>query len=244
MALAMCERSVRRMQLYGFGAPQSVRYDVETFPKQVLENVLLRLESPEKGFRMVRQDVAVEFTGWSWAAYPEDLDGDGRLDVAITNGFMKTSMHPNRVLKNVSSEGKPRLRDITAEAGLAFEDQSRGLVAADFDEDGDADLLIGNIAGEFSYWENQSGGDRLEVELRMRGGNRYGLGAELELVTSAGRQKRRLAVGGVWNTGQPHRVRFSLPPGVTPKALELKWPNGARRTVEQLRPNERLVVFE
>lgn len=244
LAFAVCERTVRRVQLYGFGTPQSVRYDVEMFPKQVTENVLLRLKSQEKGFRMVRQDVPVEFTGWSWAAYPEDLDGDGRLDVAVTNSYMKAALHPNRVLRNVSSEGKPRLKDVTAEVGLAFEDQSRGLVAADFDEDGDADLLIGNVAGEFSYWENQAGGDRLEVELRMRGGNRYGLGTELELVTSSGRQKRRLAVGGVWNTGQPHRVRFSLPAGTVPKSLEVKWPNGARRSVKGLRPNERLVVFE
>ena len=49
-------------------------------------------------------------------------DDDGRLDVAVTNGFMKTSMHPNRVLRNISTEGKPRLHDVTPEAGpLVFD---------------------------------------------------------------------------------------------------------------------------
>jgi len=244
MATALCERSVRRLQLHGYAAPQSVRYDVEVFPKQVLENVLLRFDGPSTGYRMVRQEVPVEFTGWSWAAYPEDLDGDGKLDLAVTNGFMKTSMHPNRVLRNVSTPGKPKLHDVTAEAGLSFEDQSRGLVAADFDEDGDADLVIGNVAGEFSYWENQSGGDRLEVELRGRGGNRYGLGAVLELRTGTGLQLRRMALGGVWNAGQPPRVRFSVPQGESPRSLRVKWPGGKVQEVEALRANERLVLFE
>ena len=240
---AFCERQVRQMQLENYALPQSVRYDVERFPKQVMDNVVLKRMGPNSGYGLVSQPREVTFTGWSWAAYPEDLDGDGQQDLAITNGFMKTYFHPNRILRNASLPGKPRLEEVTRAAGVGYGDQSRGLVAADFDEDGDADLLIGNQAGEPQYLENTSGGDRVEVELRMKGPNRYAVGATVTLQTSLGPQKRRMAVGGVWNTSQPARVRFSVQERATLSGVEITWPDGQRTRHAAPGTNTRTTYF-
>ena len=85
-----------------------------------------------------------------------DLDGDGRLDMFVSNWGGST------LYKNTSGGGKVSFADATKQAGLSDEGDSWGSVIADFNGDGLPDILV--LRGAFGKYQepklfiNQGGG--------------------------------------------------------------------------------------
>ncbi len=77
-----------------------------------------------------------------------DYNGDGRLDIYFTNGAEIPSLKKNgakdwnRLCRN---DGGWKFTDVTADAGVAGEGYAMGAAAADFDNDGDADLFVAGV---------------------------------------------------------------------------------------------------
>ncbi len=77
-----------------------------------------------------------------------DFDGDGLQDIYFTNGAAGESLHKespeysNRLFRNL---GNMRFEDVTEAAGVAGHGYSMGAVAADFDNDGHADLFVAGV---------------------------------------------------------------------------------------------------
>ena len=77
-----------------------------------------------------------------------DFDGDGLADIYVTNGaeipeLEKTEpKYWNRLYRN---EGGLRFTDVTAEAGVQGSGYDMGAAAADYDNDGDIDLLVAGV---------------------------------------------------------------------------------------------------
>ncbi|HVS66296.1 MAG TPA: CRTAC1 family protein [Thermoanaerobaculia bacterium] len=76
-----------------------------------------------------------------------DVDNDGDLDVFVLRGawFYEAGRHPNSLLLN---DGRGRFTDVTFDAGLAepaYPTQTASF--ADYDNDGDLDLFVGNEHG-------------------------------------------------------------------------------------------------
>ncbi|MEJ7710198.1 MAG: VCBS repeat-containing protein [Pyrinomonadaceae bacterium] len=91
-----------------------------------------------------------------------DFDNDGHLDIFLTNGaklpeLQKTdaSFH-NALLRN---NGDGKFTDVTASAGLAGTDlgYSFGVAAADYNNDGFADLFVANAGHNVLYRNNGDG---------------------------------------------------------------------------------------
>lgn len=88
-----------------------------------------------------------------------DYNGDGLADIYFTNGAAIPSLRKeipkywNRLYRN---DGKMRFTDVTSEAGVAGHGYDMGAAAADYDNDGDVDLLV---AGVFRLTLYRNGGD-------------------------------------------------------------------------------------
>ncbi len=100
-------------------------------------------------------------TGWgtAWA----DFDNDADLDLLIVNGRVPVSdlvddAEPIQLLGNLTAEGQPgQLRDWRRRTGLDVVGPrlGRGSSVADFDNDGDLDIVINQIGGSVSLLRNE-----------------------------------------------------------------------------------------
>ena len=112
-----------------------------------------------------------------------DYDNDGWLDIiAFGNGL--------RIWRNA---GKAGFQDVTSATGLDKLGAVESVGAADFDQDGDTDLILA-IPGGLQFWRNDGGNANRQLKLRLVGNrsNASGLGVRVELVAGNWRSIRTL----------------------------------------------------
>ena len=85
--------------------------------------------------------------GHGFAAVAADLDGDGRIDLCVSN-----DMNPNFLYLN---QGGGKFEDATETSGAAFDAKGEaqsgmGIDAEDIDGDGDPDLIVSNFDHEYN----------------------------------------------------------------------------------------------
>ncbi len=88
-----------------------------------------------------------------------DFDGDGWLDAYLCNNpsvasFQAGSLPANRLYRN-NHDGT--FADVTEKAGVGYRGWSMGVSAADYDNDGDADLYLTNFGANVLYRNNGDG---------------------------------------------------------------------------------------
>jgi hypothetical protein len=178
------------------------------------------------------------YTGFGTAWF--DYDHDGWLDLFVANGAVtrveKQLMagdpyplrQPDQLFRNL---GDGRYREMTAEAGEAFQVSlvSRGAAFGDVDEDGDADIVIANNAGPARLLLNEAGSSSGWIGVRpmTRDGLRDAYGARVVMEASAPMWRRVRADGSYASSNDP-RVIFGLgsrEPG--PVTLRIIWPDGS-----------------
>ncbi len=167
-------------------------------------------------------------TGWgtAWA----DFDHDTDLDLLIVNGRvpvtdLATDPELVRLYGNLLAEGEPgQLRDWTERTGLTSVGPrlARGSAVADFDNDGDLDVAINQIAGSVTLLRNESPpGNWLIVAPRPAPPGTVAtvsLGEGRELV-------RELHAGSSYLASEDPRLHFGL--GEAEEAdVEVRWPDG------------------
>jgi hypothetical protein len=209
-------------------------------------------------------------TDWSWSVRLEDFDNDGRVDAHFTNGIMrelhgidllqqmatKESMADRiRVMKNspVLKEqnlayrnlGDLRFEDVSHAWGLDQVGVSFGAATADFDGDGDLDLVFVNMDGEVTLCRNDSDtGHAVVFALHGTTSNRYGVGAVMRIETAAGPQVRTLVLARGYDSTSEPILHFGLGAETTLRRVEVEWPSGRRQTFTDLAADRRYTITE
>ena len=88
-----------------------------------------------------------------------DYDGDGDLDLYIVNGAPLPGFETVTPFTNIlyQNDGNGGFIDVTAAVGVGDTGYGMGCVAADYDNDGDADLYVTNFGGNLLYRNNGDG---------------------------------------------------------------------------------------
>jgi hypothetical protein len=117
-----------------------------------------------------------------------------------------------------------------------------GVAAADYDNDGWVDLVVGNYDRGYRLFRNVdlTGDNNRRLALKLIGSgpvNRDAVGARVYVTTSDGRvQMQDVHNGSSVGGGSALTLHFGL--GETKiEAVEIVWPDGTRRTHSDLAPN-------
>ena len=167
---------------------------------------------------------------WGWGSTFADLDDDGRLDLFHVNGWpdpraVEFQSDPARLF--VGSAGGAAT-ERSAAVGLVDAGEGRGVVAFDYDRDGDIDLFVANNQQPARLWRNDrdSGTHFLTVKLRGRPPNTEGIGAVVSLRSGERRQERLIRAGSNFESQDPAEAHFGLGPAQTVDELRVDWPDG------------------
>lgn len=104
--------------------------------KYLIPHLAARANDPFPRFPNVAGEVGVAVTGRAGGLSIEDFNGDGFLDVFTTSWGINDPVHL------FLADGKGRYIDATAKAGLEGIVGGLNTVHADYDNDGDADILV------------------------------------------------------------------------------------------------------
>jgi hypothetical protein len=177
-----------------------------------------------------------------------DLDADGDLDLMIATGNVddnaaelypgSTYAQRNQIFENL---GNGRFREDTA-TGMDAVRVSRGLALGDLDGDGDLDAVIANSNQPCEVYENAGeGGGWLQADFSAPSGNRFGVGARLELESGGKRQIRDVKTGASYASQSALSVHFGLGRSATVDRLTVRRP-GNVQIFTGLSANRRLVI--
>ncbi|KAA0256224.1 CRTAC1 family protein [Acidobacteria bacterium ACD] len=185
-----------------------------------------------------------QYTGWG--AVLADFDADGDLDLFLSTGGAHHEYPEDPVLAR--NDGKGRFTDVARGAGDYFGKKyvARGATWADFDNDGDVDLLVVDLVGPARLLENRGGtGNRwLMVDARVPGGKRTAIGARLTLTAGGRTQVREVTpVNGYLSQGDP-RVHFGLGAAAKAERLEIRWPDGRTEALVDVPADQVLKVVQ
>ncbi len=187
-----------------------------------------------------------------------DYDLDGLLDIFAANGHVSDDIsvvqptvkyaQPAGIYRN---KGNKKFEDVSAKLGRALQKPvvARGAAYADFDNDGDLDLVITTNNGPARLLRNDNANqnDMLRVKTVGTRSNRDGIGAKLTLKTNKGaHQFATVKSGSSYLSQSEFPVTFGLgkPEDGKTATLEILWPSGQKDSIPNVKPNQFLTIKE
>ncbi|MBI4162023.1 MAG: VCBS repeat-containing protein [Acidobacteria bacterium] len=204
----------------------------------------------EAGRRFVPDEAAADALAVTaeWAAstglQAGDFDNDGFLDLVLV-GEDRRGGGTGLFLRNLGRDG---WEDRTAVSGIGtlVPAAPRGLALADYDRDGDADILITSNGGAPALLRNE-GGERnswLEITTRGVNSNRPGVGTKVEVQAGGLWQKQEVSGGSGYLSQNDPRLRFGLGGRARADFVRLLWPGGVLQSEMEKAAGEPVVVEE
>jgi hypothetical protein len=174
-----------------------------------------------------------------------DANLDGWLDFAVANGHIDETVR--NIRGNVGYAQPPQLflnsgrgtfRDVVAEVGGGFDQPKvgRGLAYADFDRDGDLDLLLTTNNGPAHLYRNDQLVGNRSIRFRLVGtkSNRDAIGAAVRIVASGLSQYRVVKGGSSYLSQSELPVTFGLEKRDRIETVVIDWPSGRTEEYKNL----------
>jgi len=190
----------------------------------------------------------------TFGAFFFDYDLDGTPDIFAANGHIEEEI--GRVQPKVSYRqapllfrnlGKGKFENVSAQMGAAFNRPivARGAAFADFDRDGDLDILISTNHGPAYLFRNDGGNRNHWLNVRLSGtkSNRDGIGAVVRIQSAAGKQWNMVRSGSGYCSASDLALTFGLGKAVT-VSLEVEWPSGTRQQFANVAAGQFLTIDE
>ncbi|MCH7471622.1 VCBS repeat-containing protein, partial [bacterium] len=197
----------------------------------------------------------VHASDWTWACRIADLDCDGIAELFVTNGMTRDAMDvdtelrmlamhrrgasPTQIMNFALSQPMYRTQNVIFTAkeplkyemakdnwGMVEEAMGCGVSLADFDGDGDLDIIVNNTNAEAGVWRNDvATGRRISLDLRQEGANTQAVGARVWAYCGEDIYMRDVIISRGFATGESSRLFFGLGSHEKIERLTIRWPD-------------------
>jgi hypothetical protein len=191
----------------------------------------------------------------AFAVFFFDYDLDGRLDIFAANGHIDEEIgrvqpriqyrQPPLLFRNT---GKGRFTNVSTGVGAAFQRSivARGSAYADYDRDGDLDILLTTNHGPAYLLRNEEGNANNWINVRLTGSktNRSALGAAVRVESASGKQWRTVHSGSSYCSQSDLALTFGIGKDAVITAIEIFWPSGVHQRFTNVKPKQFLTIHE
>ena len=233
------------------------------FVPQYMRNSL-HLNRGRGHFSEIAQIANVAKTDWSWGTLLVDIDDDGLKDIFITNGIVNDlkdrdsaskgnkiaeqnngqlsfdefqNMYTSTPVPNYAFKNKNGIEfeDVSKKWNFGKKGFSNGLSYADFDNDGDLDLVVNNLNEEPWIYKNNSaekGKNNINFKLKGSPKNQNGIGAKVHIYMGDKIQyAEQYVVRGFISSSQP-LIHFGLDQYNKVDSVKIVWPDLKSETIK------------
>jgi hypothetical protein len=183
-----------------------------------------------------------------------DFDNDGHVDLVIANGHVQNTIariqpgidYPQRT-QLFMNRGDGTFQEVNAGPAFTRPIVGRGLATADWDNDGDLDLVVTDLEGRPLLLRNEGAGETrhwLQVALAGVRSNRMGIGARLTLTGGGRTWVREVTTGGSYLSAGDARAHFGLGTVSRLDRLTIRWPSGITQPIASPPVDRLLTVRE
>ncbi|MCE2399394.1 CRTAC1 family protein [Candidatus Poribacteria bacterium] len=184
-----------------------------------------------------------------------DYDNDGHLDIFCANG------HPQEVIEQLTdyetfaqrdqlfhNNGDGTYTDVSQTSGAYFLEKlvGRAAASADYDNDGDIDIVVMNSNQRAVLLKNEGGNRKnwLGVKLVGTQSNRDGIGAKVKLISGNITQVSEVKSGSSYASGSDLRLLFGLNMAEEVNSIVIEWPSGTVQKLENIPINQTITISE
>jgi hypothetical protein len=190
----------------------------------------------------------------TFGAFFFDYDLDGYPDILAANGHIEDQIErvqpkigyaePPLLFRNL---GNKQFENASSNVGPAFAKPlvARGAAYADFDHDGDLDVLISTNNGPAVLLRNDGGNRNHWLSVRLAGtkSNRDGIGAVVRVESAVGKQWNTVHSGSSYCSQSDLALTFGLG-GNASANVDVVWPSGAKQQFKGVKANQRVLIDE
>jgi hypothetical protein len=185
-----------------------------------------------------------------------DYDLDGLPDILAVNGHVADDIsvvQPQVKYAQLPhlfrNKGRNKFEEVTAQLGSALQQPmvGRGAAYADFDNDGDLDLLLTANNGSPRLLRNDNGNQNNVLRVKTIGtrSNRDGIGAKVTIKSNKGaRLFQMVKTGSSYLSQSEMPLTFGLGKQEGAVNIEIAWPSGRKDSITEVKPNQLITVKE
>ena len=187
----------------------------------------------------------VFFFDYDLDSYPDIFAANGHIEEEIGKVQPKVSYREVPLLfRNL---GNHKFENVTGGMGAALNRAivARGAAYADFDRDGDLDLLISTNHGPAYLFRNDGGNRNHWLCVRLAGtkSNRDGIGAVVRIESASGKQWSTVRSGSSYCSQSDLALTFGLGKD-TAATIQVEWPSGAKQQIGSVAADQFLAIDE
>ena len=184
-----------------------------------------------------------------------DFDLDGDLDLFASNGHVQEDIEitqdgityrepPHLFMNNGDgffTDEAPKIGGVLTQPIVG-----RGAACADYDRDGDLDILVTENGGPVHLWRNDLNSRHhfLRVHLQGQKTNRDAIGARLVAVADTLRMERRIRTGSSFLASLEKAATFGLGQAAKLDSLSVYWPSGRVDRFAEIKVDREVLLVE
>lgn len=186
-------------------------------------------------FEDVSRRVGTAKTGFEFLGFgtvPIDYNGDGYDDLFVANGHvLGPQVKPDRMRPQILYNNRGKVfEDVSKGIDGYFQQEwlGRGAASADFDNDGDQDIVVTHLDDPAALLRNSTETDKSFVGFEMSTSSRISpVGTRVTITSPAGEKTRAVMAGGSYLSTSDDRLLFHVDGNVREVAVRIEWASGA-----------------